>query len=55
MPRKKAKAKKRTTHNPGLKARMKRSGTRIVHGYETATRKRRTKKRKTTTTRRKRK
>ena len=41
------KAKKRTSHNPALKARMKRSGSRIVHGYETAARKKRvTRKRK---------
>ena len=43
MPRKKtkrvARKKSRTTHNPGLKSRMKHSGTRLVHGYETAKRK----------------
>lgn len=39
MPRKKAK-KSRTQHNPALKLRMRRSGSRLVHGYETTTRKR---------------
>jgi hypothetical protein len=39
MARKKVSKKKRTTHNPSLKASMRRKGTRIVHGYETARRK----------------
>ena len=39
MPRKKTSKRKRTTHNPGLKSKMKHSGTRLVHGYETAKRK----------------
>lgn len=44
MPRKKKAAKKsRTSHNPSLKSRMKHSGTRLVHGYETAKRKKRRK------------
>ena len=31
-------AKKRSTHNPGLKATMRRGGKRLVHGYETKAR-----------------
>jgi hypothetical protein len=37
------KTKKRTSHNPALKLTMRRKGSRLVHGYETAARKRRKK------------
>jgi hypothetical protein len=42
MPRKKkvAARKKRSTHNPSLKLTMRRKHTRLVHGYETKSRKR---------------
>lgn len=45
MARKKAK-KSRTSHNPSLKARMKHSGVRLPHGYETVKRKAKAKRRK---------
>jgi len=34
-----AKRKTRTSHNPSLKATMRRSGKRLPHGYETVARK----------------
>lgn len=37
---------KRSTHNPALKATMRKRGKRIVHGYETAARKRKSSRRK---------
>ena len=42
----KATKKSRSMHNPALKTRMRRSGTRLVHGYETTSRKRKTTRRK---------